>query len=62
MGAAKVKRENRIHTFAEIGKILGVGRVVANYEHEALMEKLREKLISDPEIRDYLIDKFGEIT
>ena len=60
MVAANVKRKNRVHTFTEIGKKLGVSRVVANNEHDRLLRKIAELLRSDPEIRDYLIENFGE--
>ena len=60
MVAANVRRKNRVHTFTEIGKKLSVSRVVANNEHDRLLRKIAELLRSDPEIKDYLIENFGE--
>ena len=50
------KPKERVHTFSEIGKHLGVSGCRVQHLHARLLEKLQDRLAEEPLIRDWLID------
>jgi hypothetical protein len=44
-------------TFTEIGRRLGISHQRVNALHAKLLKELKETLIEEPEVRDWLIDQ-----